>query len=114
VIRNIMLLASFAATSLVAGVALQAQAPTRPAPVNGKSLFQAQCAGCHLDRGFGTRVLSRRVPEGQATLEARKDLNADYVSMVVRRGIGSMPQFRKSELSDVELDAISTYLEKGK
>lgn len=109
-IRNIMFVAAFAATSLTAGMALQAQA----AAPDGKALFQSQCAGCHLDRGFGTRVLSRRVPEGQATLEARKDLNAEYVSIVVRRGIGSMPQFRKAELTDAELAAISNYLEEGK
>lgn len=113
-IRNIMFVAAFAATSLTAGMALQAQAPASAAAPDGKALFQSQCAGCHLDRGFGTRVLSRRVPEGQATLEARKDLNAEYVSIVVRRGIGSMPQFRKAELTDAELAAISNYLEKGK
>lgn len=113
-IRNVLIALSSMAVAAAAGVAVQAQAPAKSVPLDGKALFQAQCSGCHLDRGFGTRVLSRRVPEGQATLESRKNLPAAYVSVVVRRGIGSMPQFRKAELTDAELGAIAQYLEKGK
>lgn len=98
-------------------IALPSVAMTRnesasaPAPLSGKALFEVNCAGCHGPKGYGTRILSRRVPEGQAELEARKNLGAKFISLVVRRGLGSMPQIRKSELSDQELEAIAKYLE---
>lgn len=115
-IRPMMIAASVLAASITTGVAVQGKPliAAKPDLASGKALFQGQCGGCHLDRGFGTRVLSRRVPEGQAMLEARKDLSSAYVSTVVRHGIGSMPQFRKAELSDADLNAIATYLEKSK
>lgn len=115
-IRTIMFSASLLAASITGGVALQAQvAAAAASPLeSGKALFVNQCGGCHLERGFGTRVLSRRVAAGEAMLEARKDLNALYVTTVVRHGIGSMPQFRKAELSDAKLAAIATYLERSK
>jgi len=115
-IRIMMFAASLLTVAITEGIAIQAKAPAtaKPGIASGKALFVTQCGGCHLDRGFGTRVLSRRVPEGQAMLEAREDLNAMYVTTVVRHGIGSMPQFRKAELSDADLNAIATYLEKSK
>lgn len=81
--------------------------------VGGRELFRQNCSGCHLEGGFGTRVLARRVAQGQATLEAREELDPDYIKLVVRRGIGSMPQIRRTELSDQDLDAIAHYLEAG-
>lgn len=83
-----------------------------PAP-SGRDQFRQTCGGCHLTGGFGTRVLARRVPEGQAELEQREALNADYVRLVVRKGMGSMPQIRRTELPDAQLDAIARYLEQG-
>lgn len=96
-----------------------AQAPTSKAPAAvatppGQQLFRARCGGCHLDRGFGTRVLSRRVDAGKALLEQRDDLTADYVRSVVRQGLGSMPVLRAEELDDARLGEISKYLAKGK
>ncbi len=79
---------------------------------SGQELFLERCGACHLEGGFGTRVLSRRVPEGQAELERREVLPASFTTTVVRRGIGSMPQIRPAELSDAELQAIADYLEK--
>tara|TARA_A100001391_G_scaffold130111_6_gene89449 strand:- start:3097 stop:3432 length:336 start_codon:yes stop_codon:yes gene_type:complete len=78
----------------------------------GQELFVERCGGCHLEGGFGTRVLARRVPEGQAELEKRELLPAALVTLVVRRGLGSMPQIREAELSDADLAAIAAYLEK--
>ena len=79
----------------------------------GEQLFIDRCGGCHLEGGFGTRVLQRRVPKGQAELEKRDVLPAAFTKAVVRRGIGSMPQIRAAELSDGDLQAIAGYLENG-
>ena len=82
-----------------------------PPVVSGEALFVEKCGLCHLEGGFGTRVLQRRVPEGQALLQDRKALPAAFTSTVIRQGIGSMPQFRESELSDAQVAAIAAYLE---
>ncbi len=79
----------------------------------GRVLFEQRCGACHGEGGFGTRVLARRVPEGQAELARRDLLPAALTIAVVRRGIGSMPQIREAELGDAQLDAIARYLDKG-
>ncbi|MEN7535635.1 c-type cytochrome [Aurantiacibacter flavus] len=104
-IRSLPVLALVGALSL----AHAAEPATTP---QGQELFRERCGGCHLEGGFGTRVLSRRVPEGQAELEKRTMLPAALTTMVVRRGLGSMPQIREAELSDAELAAIAAYLDK--
>ena len=83
------------------------------APADGNAdaaLFRDRCGGCHLENGFGTRVLARRVPEGQAELEHRTGLTPAFVTLAVRRGIGSMPQIRAAELPDDQLARIAAYL----
>lgn len=108
--------ASLAAASLVVAP-LQAQTRTgsgQNTVADGKALYQANCAACHDDKGFATRVLARRVPADQAVLDTRKNLNREFIHLIVRQGTGSMPQIRKSELPDVQLDAIVSYLEKGR
>lgn len=73
-------------------------------------LFEARCGGCHLENGFGTRMLAARAPEGRAMLENRTDLKAEYVQYIVRHGIGSMPTIRAAELADADLAVIAGYL----
>ena len=84
-----------------------------PPVVTGEALFVEKCGLCHLEGGFGTRVLQRRVPEGQALLQDRQSLPAAFTTIVIRQGIGSMPQIRESELSEVQVAAIASYLEAG-
>ena len=84
----------------------------RPAvATKGDALFAANCAACHDARGFGTRVLTRRVPAGQAELIKRDSLPAPFVVAVVRNGLGAMPAFRVAELDDAQLALIAAYLE---
>ena len=80
----------------------------------GQQAFREHCGGCHLEDGWASRVLARRVPAGEAALEKRTTLPAAYVEMVVRRGIGSMPQLRRAELDDATLKSIAAYLERKK
>jgi mono/diheme cytochrome c family protein len=101
-----LLIAAIAAPSALAEDAA-------PAVTAGESLFVEKCGLCHLAGGFGTRVLQRRVAEGQALLQDRTALPAAYTTAVVRRGIGSMPQIRTAELTDAQLADIASYLEAG-
>ena len=92
-------------------LAALAQAEQQQPVPRGQQLFTDRCGGCHLEGGFGTRVLARRVPAGEAKLEDRSALPAAYTMAVVRRGLGSMPQIRAAELGDEDLAAIAAYLE---
>ena len=46
-------------------------------------------------------------------LEQRTDLTPSAVRLAVRKGAFSMPFFRKTEISDAELDALAAYLAKA-
>lgn len=45
-------------------------------------------------------------------LEQRSDLTPEMVKYFVRNGVTIMPFFRKTEISDAELNAIADYLTK--
>lgn len=106
------LIALLALAAAIAAPAAWAEDAAPPA-LAGEALFVEKCGLCHLEGGFGTRVLQRRVPEGQSLLQDRQSLPAAYTTTVVRRGIGSMPQIREAELDDAQLSAIASYLETG-
>ena len=43
-------------------------------------------------------------------LTERTDLVPAFVKTIVRQGVSFMPQFRKTEISDADLDALAAYL----
>lgn len=112
---RIILAAAIAA--LVPGLALAAQAGDQVA--SGRDTFQRWCAPCHAtgpgDDGKpmlpGTQNLQWKYKgEKPALLEQRTDLPAPVLRTFVRRGSWSMPGFRKSEVSDTDIEAIAAYL----
>lgn len=87
------------------------------ATADGKSVFEAWCTPCHAP-GLthpGTLALHLRY-QGQLpdALEAREDLSAAFIERIVRSGIGGMPPFRKTEITDAQLSELAAYLSKGK
>ena len=91
---------------------------TRPSGTSevarGAMVFQSACAVCHgvgPDRP-GTSSLELkyrgRLP---ALLEERTDLTPAIVAQFVRHGVSVMPFFRKTEVSDADLNALAAYLE---
>ncbi|GGZ79122.1 c-type cytochrome [Paraglaciecola chathamensis] len=93
-------------------------APAQPAKdlhVRGKQVFVHWCASCHSSGPgmAGTSALKRKY-KGQfpPLLEERTDLQASYIEYVIRHGLGSMPIFRKTEVSDEDFKALSAYLTK--
>ena len=88
---------------------------TKPGQPRGYVQFQMSCAVCHgSGQGKpGTRALAAKYKGAvPALLEERHDLEAPYIKQVVRQGLTVMPLFRKTELSDADLDAITAYLTK--
>jgi len=48
-----------------------------------------------------------------AVLLERTDLPASIVKFFVQHGISVMPQFRKTEISDAELDALAAFVSRN-
>jgi len=83
----------------------------------GDAVFQKWCAPCH-GRGAdkpGTVALQALYKGAKpAELEDRTDLTADLVKFYVRHGVSIMPPFRKTEVNDADLAALSAYLSRTK
>lgn len=87
-----------------------APAPGEP---RGYVAFQRACSVCHSSGPAkpGTRALRAKYGgKLPALLEQRTDLTPAYVKYIVRHGVSVMPPFRKTELSDADLEAIAAYL----
>ena len=87
-----------------------AERPLSPLQEQGQKLFRNNCFYCHTEKVWGTLSLERRRPGGDALLEKRTDLVPEFVKSVVRNGLGSMPAYRRTELTDADVEAIIAYL----
>jgi mono/diheme cytochrome c family protein len=83
--------------------------------LDGKELFRTRCGMCHQSNGMGVGLLARRPADAsKGMLEAREDLSAAVVKVIVRHGIINMPRISRGEVPDPVLDAIAAYLSKDK
>lgn len=83
----------------------------------GKQVFNYWCASCHSvgERMAGTASLAVKYNGSiPAALEERKDLNPEIIRFFVRNGVLIMPAFRKTEVTDADLTALSAYLSNKK
>jgi mono/diheme cytochrome c family protein len=80
--------------------------------VDGKALYQSQCATCHSagERMPGTLALAVKYGSARSPVLDAEPVAAALVKLAVRRGVNAMPSFRKTEISDAELEAIAVYL----
>lgn len=79
----------------------------------GRPVFQKWCAPCHAPGPNHPGTTALEVLYGDArpgALEQRTDLTDATVRLAVRHGAFSMPFFRKTEISDADLDALARYL----
>jgi len=100
---------------LVVGFGDAALAQTA-AETNGKAVFDKWCAPCH-DPGVihpGTNALTVKYQGVKpGVLLEWTDLQPETVRYLVRHGISVMPQFRKTEISDADLDALAKFLSRN-
>ena len=90
-----------------------AQTPTDAQLKKGQEVYQYWCWNCHGSGAGkpGTEALRAKYKDARpADLERRTDLTPVVIKTFVRRGVSIMPIFRKTEISDAELDALATYL----
>jgi mono/diheme cytochrome c family protein len=101
--------------------ASQGQQPGRDARLDhGKQVYDYWCLPCHGPGlglpGFaelpGTQQLRIKYRNSAISplLTERTDLVPDFVKVIVRQGVSFMPQFRKTEISDADLEALAAYL----
>lgn len=83
----------------------------------GQEVFNRNCAACHANgvKFPGTVALNAKY-DGTlpGALEDRKDLTPEMIRYFVRNGVSIMPGWRKSQLTDKELDDLANYLTKKK
>jgi mono/diheme cytochrome c family protein len=109
--------AGLAGALAVAGVlswpfapAFAQDAPLSAKQEEGRKLYRETCFYCHSEKVWGTLAIERRRAGSDALLEQRRDLVPEFLRSVVRNGLGSMPAYRRTELTDAEVDAIVAYL----
>lgn len=80
---------------------------------HGEEVFRYWCAPCHAPgpRHPGTQALEALYKGAKpAALEQRTDLVPELTRSFVRNGVSVMPPFRKTEISDADLEALAAYL----
>ena len=101
----------------LAGFCFSAAASAADGPTLGAQVFEKWCLPCHGhgDQFPGTVALGVKY-QGKlpGALQDRTDLASDLVKAAVRTGISVMPFFRKTEVSDADLDALAAYLAEPK
>ena len=78
----------------------------------GRVSYEYSCATCHAAGMPGTVALSVKYKDGSrpAVLQERVDLTPQLLKFVVRNGASVMPFFRKTEVWNADLEAITAYL----
>jgi (+)-pinoresinol hydroxylase len=104
------------------GAFAHAQAPNARAArlEQGKQIYDYWCVPCHgaglglpgFDGLPGTQQLriKYRGTDISPLLDERTDLVPELIKVVVRQGVSFMPHFRKTEISDAELEALAAFL----
>jgi len=77
----------------------------------GREVYQKWCTPCH-GTGLGKPGTAAAAAHGSnpAVLEQRSDLTPKMIETAVRNGVYFMPRFRKTEISNADLAAITAYL----
>jgi mono/diheme cytochrome c family protein len=100
---------------LIGAAALSARsvAAQTPAAERGKQVYDKWCTPCHgSGEGKPGTISAAAIYKGSkpAVLSERTDLTAAGIKTAVRSGVYIMPRFRKTEVTDAELDGIIAYL----
>ena len=92
----------------------------------GQEVFRQRCVICHgpipkevVPGGIpampGTQALQIRYHGTKpALLELRTDLTPEFIRIIVRNGINSMPFFRPTEITNADLNAVAAYLSRNR
>lgn len=105
---------SFIVLMMLAGLAVASERATDAEPSQrGKQVFDQWCAICHAaaPRMPGTASLAAKYGGSlPAALEDRADMPPAFIKYFVRNGVLIMPAFRKTEITDADLELLVDYL----
>lgn len=105
--------ASIGGLAAVGWLSLDALAQGTSDAERGQAVYEYWCTPCHAPGPGhpGTQSLAVRYGDTlPAVLEERTDLTPEAVKVFVRQGVLSMPPFRKTEITDAELEDLAAYL----
>jgi mono/diheme cytochrome c family protein len=89
-------------------------ASAQDAAPDGEAVYNHWCAPCHAagpgHPGTQGLQIKYRDTNTNPVLVDRTDLTPEVVKTFVRQGILSMAPFRKTEITDAELDALAAFL----
>ena len=111
-----LFLALAVALALAAVSVPAARTAETPDYAAGQQVYDKWCAPCHAPGVThpGTHALMTKYQGVKSgVLLQWTDLPAATVKYMVRHGMSVMPQFRKTEISDAELDALARYLSRN-
>jgi mono/diheme cytochrome c family protein len=108
--KRILPCVTFATLASLAQAADKAPAPS------GQAVYEHWCAPCHAPGPGHPGTQSLQIKYGgktPAVLLERTDLSPQAVAAFVRQGVLLMAPFRKTEISDAELAALTAYVAKN-
>jgi (+)-pinoresinol hydroxylase len=94
-------------------VLMAAKVPVPSAVERGRAVYQYSCATCHSTgpQMPGTDALAVKYNGSKpAALENRSDLTGSDIEFFTRHGVNMMPSFRKTEVSDKDMQDLIAYL----
>lgn len=112
--RAIILATGSVVAAMAAVIAGSAHAGSPEADIlRGRAVFARWCASCHGPGQHtpGTMALHFKY-QGTVPpmLEQRDNLTPDFLRVFIRNGVSVMPSFRKTEVSEADIDALAAYL----
>ena len=113
VLRLPLVSVALVALSSIAQGAEPAAKATAP---SGQVVYEHWCAPCHAPGPGHPGTQSLQIKYGEKTpavLVDRTDLAPEAVAVFVRQGVLLMAPFRKTEISDAELAALTAYVAKN-
>lgn len=116
---SVMALSMVAVAVAFTATAAYSQSEQSPAhsAADGQAVYDKWCAPCHAAGPFhaGTAGLEVKYKGSKpAALLERTDLTPEIVNFYVRNGINAMPPFRKTEITNPELETLANYLSQPK
>ena len=104
------------ALAVLTSLAHAAEPAAKAAAPSGQAVYEHWCAPCHAPGPGhpGTQSLQLKYAgKAPAVLLERTDLSAQAVAVFVRQGVLLMAPFRKTEISDAELAALTAFVAKN-
>jgi mono/diheme cytochrome c family protein len=109
-----MLFGSFLLGALLVAGIFATLATAQDAAPSGEAVYEHWCAPCHAagpgHPGTQGLQIKYRGTEINPVLVDRTDLTPEVVKTFVRQGVLAMAPFRKTEITDAELDALAAFL----